>query len=150
MFGRKKSPVLTGTTCRKLEQLRMAVEVLVGSHVRLHELDFNTGYGTLIVGKLIVSVDVSLSDRDDLIHFRLGHPDLACDWNIALFDNWIVKVISEHKPRVKNTVAGPFTLRWVGTSWVDRREEPLHLRNFEDCARARGLTPEELLKTEAA
>ncbi|MDB5266399.1 MAG: hypothetical protein JWN89_214 [Parcubacteria group bacterium] len=144
-----KKPVLTATVCRFISMISQAVEVLTGERVYLAQYDFNTGYGSMIVGNIVYQIGASLS-RDDLIHFHLVRPDGQKIFYTALFEEGNVVKVGTDKDGIhqKMTIAGKCSLRWVGTTKDDRREEPLYLRQFEYCAQVRGMTLDELLRTE--
>ncbi len=143
MFGKKKSPVLTATTCTMLEQLRLAIEVATGKRTCFVSMDLNTCRGKVRMGDKEEEVTV-IYRRDDLLEFSFGADK---DWLTAVFwnHNTYVKVGSLHNASVRLTVAGDFTMQWVGTSMSDRKEEPLFFSEAQYCAKVRGLTLDQLL-----
>ena len=142
MFTSKPFPILTATICHKMEQLRLALEVLTGERVRFFHFDFNTRKGAVLLGEEKVDITTS-GGAKDRIQFWLH--DVSY---IALFEATEVKVAVAHgNSHTVMTVVGECPLRWVGTSMHDRREEPLFLRQFQSYAKARGMTVEELIHT---
>lgn len=139
----KKCPVLTGRTCQTMELLRMAIEVLTGKRVCFVCLDLNTCSGKVRIGDEEIEIDF-LHSRKDLIEFELNEKEKF----VGLFDNDLkeVKVAHQDNSHVRNTIAGSFTMRWVGSSANDRREEPLFPEYARYSAKVRFVTVEELLE----
>jgi hypothetical protein len=137
----KKYPVLTGSICDTMEKLRLAIEVLTGKRTCFVCLDFNTHNCSVRVGDEIFKL--LFINGENLIQFELNNSD----WNLATFSDDFkeVKVANRLTPNVRQTVAGNFSMRWVGCSATERREEPLFLEEAEHCAKVRGLTLENLL-----
>lgn len=140
MFKRKnRHPVFTASYCLVMEYLRLALEVQTGKRVLIDACDFNTLNMRVVIGG--DKKDISLINLSSLpLRFLMDKK-----WYIARFYKGTVTVCDEHHQAERATVAGNFSMRWVGTSFVDRREEPLFLENAEYCAKARGLTLQELL-----
>ena len=148
MFG-KKSPLLTASYCNAFENLRLAVEVFTGHRPRFVHIDFNTGCGKVRLGEEEKNVWFTI-DGNDRLQFELSGNE---GWCVALFSEGDhVKIGSPFSlnAHIRETIAGTFTMRWVGTSLVDRREEPLFPEHAEYSAQAHGLTIEELLAGEPA
>ncbi len=138
----KKTPVLTATFCDLLEKVRTAIEVLTGERTCFVQMDFNTGRGIVYIGD--EKKDVSFYfGREDLLHFSLGE---SKDSNTALFgDSREAYVRNGRNPNKR--VNGQHSMWWVGHSATSRREEPLHPKDVEYCAKVLGLTVEEYLNT---
>ncbi len=141
MFA-KKSPILTATTCLTLEQIRQAVEVLTGKRTCFVRIDFNTHRGQLTLDGEKVELEFDRR-REDLIDFDIGDGR-----HTVRFDDGVALVWNDVNRRVVKTIAGDFHMIWEGNSMNDRRERPLFLDQAQYCARARGITLEELLKTQ--
>lgn len=140
----KRNPVLTASTCKTLEMLRLAIEVLSGERTLFVHIDFNTCEARVKVGAETREL-IYLHVRDDLIHFAFGYDE---EWFVAQFPELaIVRVSSERYPNTVNTVAGKFSLIWVGKSATDRQQEPLFVKEAEYCAKVRGITLKQLLET---
>jgi len=140
MFKLRKEPVLTGARCEKLEQIRVAIEVLTGERMSLLCFDFNTNKGRIQVGGKEIDEEFWFC-HSDLLSFKFEG-----EFMIASFQQGLVRVACENRGRhVKDTVAGPFDMRWAGTSFADRREEPVYLEEALYCAQVRGLTLDQLL-----
>jgi hypothetical protein len=123
-----------------MEMLRRALEVQTGKRVEFYQLDMNTRCAGIIAGEDEFEVDYDFSGTGRL-HFRLEG-----NWYCALFEaSNLVRVGCTAQVHVRKTVAGDFSMRWVGSSFVDRREEPLFLEQAAYCAQVRGMTLEELL-----
>lgn len=140
----KKYPVLVEGVCRLIERMRLSIEVLIGERVRLGCLDLNTGKGEVFVGNVRRSIGLVRS-TSNVLNFRIDS-----EWFVALFPDegdrdQSVAVSSDGNPNKRETVAGQFTMRWVGTSNTDRHEEPLFKENAEYCAQVRGMTLQQLL-----
>ncbi len=145
-FRRKKYPVLTETYCRQMESLRLAIEVLTGESTSIMAIDFNTSEAQIRVGRQISIVEFYMS-RQDLIHFGIKGES---DQFVGLTgEDWMVRVSNYTSPIIKKTCIGPVTIRWVGTSLLDRHEEPLFEEKVQYAANLKGLTVKELLRGEA-
>ncbi len=139
-----KAPVLTASLCSPMEDLRTAIEVLTGKRTRFLKIDFNTGKGAVLIGDQAKEV-MFIFSREDLIRFDLGE-----GWCVATFEQPLeAKVLNQARPSQRHTVGGDCTMRWVGLSATERREEPLFLKEMEYCAQVRGLSLEELLNPTA-
>ena len=85
MLKRRKL-TLTATTCRLIENIRLALEVLFGARIRFRHLEFEKslreGYGAFFVGdnekRLMFIADAG---REIYIHLKIG--DM---WYVARFD----------------------------------------------------------------
>jgi hypothetical protein len=115
--------VLTETTCTMLENVRRAIEVLEGAPVHFQSLEVNlrakTGHGFAYVnrGGLSTAVPITfITDRRDLYSIEFNHK-----WYTARFDEWpVVRII------LSAYIESHASTTWaVGTSFADRREEPL-------------------------
>ncbi len=140
-----KSPILVESLCSIMEELRMAIEVLMGKRTCFICLDFNRSHGSVRVGDQKFELKF-IYIREDLIKFQLGNSE--DNWYVALYeDNFKeVKVAEDgHSLHICNTVAGTFEMRWAGSSATNRREEPLFLENAMYCAQVRRMSLEELL-----
>jgi len=126
-----------------MEQLRMTIEVVTGKRTCFVCLDFNTGYGKVRTGDKEVPI-CFIHYRRDLIVFGLDEKD----WYTGLFNDDLreVKVAHQDGSHKCNTVAGSFSMRWVGSSANDRREEPSRPEDAQYSAKAHGISVEELLK----
>ena len=141
MFSRNRCPVLTAKTCRVMERVRLAIEVLTGQRVSFIQIDFNTCRARAMVGDEKMSFSF-VPDRADLISFAFFVFGDLGNWHTARFDeSGKVMVINDRFPNSRHG----HVMWWVGSSATDRREEPLFLKEVEYCAGARGLSPEEYL-----
>ena len=142
----KERPVLTGTVCEELEMLRLAIEVLTGKRTSFVCFDFNTHRGRARIGEEEVPISCMRMNIDVMI-FRVKRQ--SGGWYVCTFtpDGKKVSLADEDHPKVRHTVAGDFTMRWVGTSYVERHEEPLFQSEAEYCAKVRNMTLEELLNS---
>ena len=137
----KRMPVITETHWTMIDMVKMALEVQIGKRVKFFRLDMNSGQARIGVG----------CDQFDIYyHFSGSYRIFFCleeKQYCALFDAAdLVRVGCETwSDHVRHTVAGDFSMRWVGSSCTDRREEPLSVGNAEYCAKVRGLTLQELL-----
>ncbi len=140
----KKKPVITANVCDTLEDLRLALEVQTGHRPRFRRIDLNTGRGLVKLGEEEKEFWICESN-DDRIHFSLND-----GWHIGLLNEarTEIKVSRNRVPNERQTIAGTFTMRWIGTSAQDRREEPLFLDQAKYCASVRGLTLDQLLNSE--
>lgn len=150
MFRRQKSPIVTATHCREMEDVRMALEVMFGEPVRFRQIDFNTGRAAARLGSEEKSFSFFFG-RLDLLHFSIwNETGVPNEWYSALFDRMEtgteVRVIKESNNRHK---CGQWDMWWVGDSATHRHEEPLYHRAAEYCAKMRGLLIEEFLKLES-
>ncbi|HEY4515588.1 MAG TPA: hypothetical protein VJH67_00135 [Candidatus Paceibacterota bacterium] len=126
---RKKQPILTATYCSQLENIRQAIEVFTGKRVSIGQMDFNTCHGKVKVG-VEEKEGVFVFGRNDLLDFNLHlNPVDNSRWITALFEDGKAKVIDQARPNKRR--GGQVTMRWVGYSFIDRWEEPLHLRQVE-------------------
>lgn len=142
-FRRKKHPVLTETYCSQMESLRLAIEVLTGKSTSIMAIDFNTNQAQIRVDRQISIVSFYMS-RLDLIHFSIKGES---DQFVGLTgEDWMVRVANYTNPITRNTCIGQITIRWVGTSLLDRHEEPLYLNDVQYAANLKGLTVEQLLR----
>lgn len=151
MFRRQKSPIVTATFCREMEDVRMALEVMFGQPVRFRQIDFNTGRAAARLGSEEKSFSFFFG-RLDLLHFSIwneaGEPK---EWYLALFEKLEngsdeVRVIKDHENTHK---CGDWDMWWIGKSYTERREEPLYMKQAEYCANVRGLLLEQFLKLES-
>jgi hypothetical protein len=138
----KKLPVLTESTCVFMEMLRTALEVQIGQRVKFFRLDMNSGHAEIFAG-----------DQDHKVNYYFGssdriHFELDGIWFCGVYDSAdFVKIWCESLIHVRKTVAGDVSMRWVGSSHTDRREEPLFPEKAEYCAKVRGITLEQLLNS---
>jgi hypothetical protein len=70
----KKEPALTETFCRKVEALRLGIELASGQRVKFKRLDLNTGNGQLFVGDEIKDIDFRFWEdpNDPFIDLYMG------------------------------------------------------------------------------
>lgn len=118
--GKRKRATLSSQDCRKMEMLRLAVEVLTVSRVAFKELDLIEGKGLLTVE----GAEKYLSfvfDNDTQARFSLNSFGEKAEWYTANFHQpHTAKIIAHYKPSQENN------LSWlVGTSKDNRWEEPL-------------------------
>ena len=120
----KKRLTLTATTCRILEEVRIALEVLLGHRVRFKHLELDKsdgrtyGHGALFLrDKEIPIIFCKLYESPGSeIYYELKVDTV---WYIARFDTpEMVRV-------ARSNVAGTDWI--VGTSAEDRRKEPLRV-----------------------
>lgn len=112
-----KKLVLTETTCTMLENLRLALEVLLGTRIRFKSIETNLRTRT---GNALIVAD-EVEQEVTFIHDRSAQLSIGVNyfWYIARFDkpNEVRVILSN------NHFGYPAT--WVvGTSFADRREEP--------------------------
>lgn len=90
----KKEMVLDEADCQKIENLRIAVEVLTGKRARLKRFDFNLGEGQLWVGNEVQNTLVEFFQENQFLLFVFL--DRAKDNNcyIAEFEGNRVSVIA--------------------------------------------------------
>ena len=144
----KKYPVLVEGVCALIERVRLSIEILTGERAKLKCLDLNTGRGELFVGNVTRPISL-IRDTTKVLNFKIDS-----EWFVALFPyegdrDQSVAVSSENNPNKRETVAGQFTMRWVGTSTIDRHEEPLFKKEAEYCAQIRGMTLQQLLNSKS-
>ncbi len=142
MFRRKKYPVLTTTTCGKLENTRQAMEVLTGKRVQFVEFDFNTCHG---------KVKVDREEKDIAIDFN--HKGLII-WKFRDMNDWYdsfivketgeVKVICKENPYRRNG----HIMWWIGKSYTERYESPLYRKELQRLADRHGVSLETYLRLE--
>jgi len=121
MWRRKKEVVLTATTCGKIEDLRLAIEVLTGSRVRIKQLDFNTTCGQVYVDWEGCNIEFEFY-HGDKVEFVLSGSFGKDNRYFARFD----KHPDHSEVRVINfsTIRDPGKNIWqVGKSATDRWEE---------------------------
>jgi hypothetical protein len=123
MFGRQKPAVLSATLMLWLEMIRQAIEVLTGKRTCFIHMDFGSGQGKVRVGEEVKELSFQIS-RSDLIFFELDRKSMN-DRYVGLFRDGEVFVANEYKAFERKTIAGVITMRWVGKSATERREEPL-------------------------
>lgn len=139
---RKIFPVLTEVSCIHMEMLRRALEVQIGKRVSFYQLDMNTGRAGIFAGDDEFDIEYRITDFAR-IQFQLEEK-----WYYGSFEKAdVVRVGSDSSTHICNTVVGEFKMVWVGSSFVDRREEPLFPKDVEYCAKARGLTVQKFLNS---
>ena len=145
MLKRRKL-TLTATTCRLIENIRLALEVLFGARIRFRHLEFEKslreGYGAFFVGdnekRLMFIADAG---REIYIHLKIG--DM---WYVARFDtleqvrvscgrphpSWLPEDQSEefipdeqfYEKSISVDESGADWMWIVGTSFDNRHHEP--------------------------
>lgn len=121
MFGKKRL-TLTATTCRTLEELRLALEVWNGTSIRFKHIEFEkdltSGSGAFFIGDSEQPTDLLfINDRGKESFFTLR---IGKMWFVARFDSPRQVRITEHN--------GNPDWKWVvGTSKDSRHEEPPHI-----------------------
>lgn len=121
----KKKLTLTATTCRTMEELRLALEVWTGSNIRFKHIEFektldtsHSGHGAFFVGDSEEPTELLfINDRgkESFFDLRIGET-----WFVARFDSPRQVRITEHN--------GDPDWKWtVGTSKDNRHEEPPHI-----------------------
>lgn len=140
MLGKRRNVVLTWTTCERLEQIRLAIEVITGTRTTFKQIDFNTNSGAVYctgVGRKEFEFILTGSTRIEILVDGL--------WYCCLFEDDKVYAARRDGGQKVRTVAGELTLRWVGNSHTSRREVPLFLEQAMYAARVHGMTLDELL-----
>jgi hypothetical protein len=141
MFGRKKCPVLTATTCKKMEDARQSMEVFTGKRVRFVQFDFNTGYGKARIGEDERDVAIDFP-REDLVIWRFTD---VKEWYRSFFEpTGEVEVICDENPHKR----GRHIMYWCGKSATERYEKPVFLEDLRRCAEIGGMTLEEYMNLE--
>lgn len=116
-----KELILTETRCKKLESLRLAIEIFTGQRVRLKNFDFNTDRGHVYTGEETNQVAV-IFHSETAISFYLGTDATSGHWHHARFEAEKARVIREFGKYDQSEDE----LMWmVGRSATDRWEEPL-------------------------
>lgn len=118
MFNRKL--ILTATTCRILEGIRLAIEVWNGAPIRFEQVELEkglrSGRGLVFLGSgdLTFTFTTELRAYEQVIQF-----DIAGKW-------WVARINSMHEVCViESHYIGKPGMWWVGTSFADRHKEPL-------------------------
>jgi hypothetical protein len=133
MFGKKKLPVLTDTTCSEINLIVKIVEVLTGKQSRMKRFDFNTGRGQVYLGNEVQNFFFRLIDGDLSVGSRFEFATILSEdpqhyteytsYTVHLEEGGEVRIgtISE---RVLHQMRNGMPLWWVGDSASNRREEP--------------------------
>ncbi|MDQ5976398.1 MAG: hypothetical protein QG664_311 [Patescibacteria group bacterium] len=118
---RKKAVVLTASRCQLIETVRLALEVLTGERVRLHQLDFNQDNYFFRFGQVIRRVSFSENHNGRYMDIGVADDQGKLAWYTARFeeDDQMIRVISTY-----GISDNPM---WeVGRSYHDRWQEPLY------------------------
>lgn len=138
----KKLPVLTETHWKMIHMIELAIEVFIGKRVKFLRLDLNTGSAQIEAGVDRFEVEYFFNESSRLFFHFKGK------WCCALFDTSGQVRVGHENPTIddcRHTVAGDFSMGWVGSSFTNRYEEPLFLEEAKYCAKVHGLTLEQLL-----
>ena len=110
---RRKDIALTATRCQLIERVRLALEVLTGERVQMHQLDFEQEKYFFYVGQVSRQVLIC-GCNDATMDLVLPNEDGMGLYNVAEFEGDQVRII----PRGTNG-------RWqAGRSYLERWEEP--------------------------
>lgn len=90
----KKEIILDEIDCQKIENLRIAIEVLTGKRVKFKRFDFNSGEGQIFVGKEVQDVLVEFFQKNEVLLFVFLNMRKDENCYLAQFEGSRVNVIT--------------------------------------------------------
>jgi hypothetical protein len=115
-MSRKNRPVLTVFSCDQIENLKLAIEVFYGEHVRLERIDLNTGRGSVSLGRTSpIDFQFKFEDSGELTFSLDGGAHL-------IFKARFFKLISNRFIAEVEIKDSTNKRCWIGESFVDRHE----------------------------